>query len=159
MTPARKRSPEFSIDREARWHHRGTPIRREPLLRMLASMLRRDARGHFLATAEQRLPVEVADAPFLVTDLEIECAGASPRLVLVTELGARHVAGAQHPLVLRRDPVAAEWRLYQQLGEGLEALVHRHVFYRLAELAEAGPGGRLGVRSDGEFFVLDPDEP
>ena len=157
MADARRRPPEFSIDREARWHYRGTPIARVPLLHMLAAMLRRDARGHFLATAEQRLGVEVADAPFLANDLEVEGEGAARCLWLVTDLGARHAIGAQYPLRLRRDPVCDEWRLYQQLDAGLEALVHRHVFYRLAELAEPEPGGeRLGVFSGGAFFALEP---
>ena len=142
---------EFAIDDAGVWYYRGSPIRREPLVRLLAGMLRRDATGHFLHTPEQRLRVRVADAPFLVVDFEQEGA----RLLFVTNLGARYPLDRQHPLEVR---VVAErgTRLYQQIDNGLSARVERAVYYRLAELAVMHPAGsRYGVMSCGEFFPLE----
>jgi hypothetical protein len=52
-------------------------------------------------------------------------------------------------------------RPYVKLMGGMEALVARPVYYQLAELAVAGPGGAEspGVWSGGRFFPLTPSGP
>jgi hypothetical protein len=149
--------PEFSIDREGVWHHRGVPIRREALLWLFAGMLRRGRDGAWvLESAGQRVPVDVVDAPFVATEARVEQEAARQRIWLRTSTGREVPVDREHPLLLRPDPVRGETRLYHRISQGLEALVHRNVFYRLAELAEPEPRGeRLGIHSDGAFFPLE----
>src|SRR5260221_14274894 len=48
------------------WFYAGTPIGRLPLVKLFASVLRKDDDGkHYLVTPVEKIDVAVADAPFL----------------------------------------------------------------------------------------------
>lgn len=146
---------EFSIDAQGRWYHRGSIIEREGLLRLLSGMLRLDERGYALVTPEQVLRVQVADVPFVVTDFDLEGEGREATVLFRTSLGENVQLDAAHPLRLREGPDGL-LRPYIRLRDGMEAVVHRNVFYALAELArQEEPGGPLGIFSSGVFFPLE----
>jgi hypothetical protein len=149
---ARGGPPEFAIDAHGRWLHRGMPVRREAMVRLFAGMLRREGDDYVLVTPQQRLRVQVADAPFLVVDFERE----GDTLVLITNLGERYPLDEAHPLRLRPAADGGGVRAYQDLHDGISARIARAAWYRLAELAVAEPGGsRHGVCSAGRFFPLE----
>lgn len=150
------RPPEFHIDREGTWRYRGSVIGREAMVRLFAGMLRKRGEGYVLQTPEQVLQVRVDDAPFVIVDFECDADGGVPRVWMITSLGERLLLGREHPLWLRRDPGRGEVRAYVSMRDGIPALVHRNVFYRLAEMAETDPGSeKAGISSDGEFFALE----
>lgn len=153
-SPAR-RPADFAIDGEGAWLYRGSPIRREPLVRMLAGMLARAGDGFVLLTPDQTLRVDVADAPFLVTDCDLDEAAGERRIWFSSSLGERVPLDAEHPLVMRSSP-DGQLKAYVRLRDGLDAMLHRNVFYRLAELA-TGPelDGPAGLLSCGLFFPLE----
>lgn len=145
----------FHIDRDGVWRHRGSVIQRDAMVRLFASMLERRGERYVLVTPDQVLRVEVDDAPFVIVDME-ECTdSASPGIVLITNIGERFALGPDHPLYLRDDDARNETRAYQRIRDALPALIHRNVFYRLAELAHTNADGLMGVRSCGEFFPLE----
>lgn len=152
---ARGRPAEFAIDRLGVWSYRGSPIRREGLLRLLAGMLRRDERGYVLATPEQTLRVEVEDVPFVVTEVEVEGVGEDTRVQFLDGLGERAPLDSEHPLRLRSSPDGT-LRPYVLFRNGMEAVLHRNVFYRLADVAhQRDTGGPYGIFSNGLFFPLE----
>ncbi|TDJ25666.1 MAG: DUF1285 domain-containing protein, partial [Gammaproteobacteria bacterium] len=61
------------------------------------------------------------------------------------------IANAEHPIRVAEGP---EVRPYVEVRAGLEALINRPVYYRLAELAVETPDG-YGVWSGGVFFLLE----
>lgn len=149
---ARGGTPEFAIDFEGRWLHRGTPIRREAMVRLFAGMLRRERGAYVLVTPQQRVRVEVADAPFLIVDFERN----GDTFVFVTNLGERYALDETHPLRLQPAADGGGVRAYQELRDGISARIARAAFYRLAECAVTEPGGsRYGVYSAGRFFALE----
>lgn len=151
------RSPDFHIDRNGTWRYRGSVIEREAMLRLFAGMLCKRGEHHVLRTPEQEVRVRVDDAPFLITDMELsaDCAGLR-RVWMITDLGDRFLLCREHPLFLREDPERGEVRAYQRVRCGMTALVHRNVFYRMAEMAEVDTeSGKTGVCSDGVFFALE----
>ncbi len=141
------------IDRDGTWRHRGEPIRRLELVRLLASVLHRDsAGGYWLITPVERGRVEVADVPFLAVELAREGDGRDQLLRLRTNLDEWVTVDCGHPLRVAPGPVP-----YVTVRDRLEARLVNAVYYELAELAEPGPdGGRLGVWSAGRFFPLEP---
>lgn len=144
------------IDRDGRWLYHGTPIERDAMVRLFAGLLRREGEDYVLDAPEQILRIEVDDAPFVVIDMEVEGQGGERRLWMTTNLGERFPVGAEHPLFLRSDPHSGETRLYLSARAGMPALVHRNVFYRLAEEVETdAASGRRGVHSSGMFFALE----
>lgn len=150
------RPPDFHIDRHGIWRYRGSVIEREAMVRLFAGMLHKRGEHYVLETPEQSLRVRVDDAPFLITDMECSAQDGVSHIWMITNLGERFLLGHQHPLFLREDPERGEVRAYQRVRDGMPALVHRNVFYRLAELAGIdGESGKAGVRSDGIFFALE----
>ena len=149
-------SPDFHIDRQGAWRYRGSVIEREAMVRLFAGMLQRRGEQSVLQTPEQVLRVPVDDAPFVITDMECSAQDGVPRIWMITNLGERFLLGSEHPLFLREDPARGEVRAYQRVRDGMPALVHRNVFYRMAGMAGIDEeSGKAGVRSDGIFFALE----
>ena len=129
------------------WLHEGRPIARAELVRLFASILRREADGSFvLVTPGEKLAIAVDDAPFVAVEVASEGAGETRRLAFRLNTGEVVVAGAAHPLTLR------DARPYLGVRRGLEARVERAVFYELVEMALAD--GADGIWSEGSYFAL-----
>jgi len=68
----------FRIDRDGGWRHEGHEVTHAGVLRNLYANLRVDAAGHYLQVGPARIPVEVDDAPFVVTRVEGPDASRDP---------------------------------------------------------------------------------
>jgi hypothetical protein len=146
----------FSIGADGTWSHDGRPVARPEMVRLFARALTRDAQGRYwLVRPGEKIPVTVADAPFLAVEMRLQGSGQGGRIDLRTNMGDWVPLGADHPLRMRT--TAQGPRPYMALAGGLEALVARPVYYELAALAMPGPAGRLGLWSAGQFFALEPE--
>lgn len=151
---------DFSIRiaRDGTWFYHDSPIRRLALVKLFASVLRREADGEYwLVTPAERGRIEVEDAPFVAVELEAEGQGRDQNLTFRTNLDDKVVAGESHPLRVATDPATGEPRPYVLVKPGLEALLLRPVFYHLIEQGhEATIDGapQFGVWSNGKFFPL-----
>ena len=61
----------------------------------------------------------------------------------------------KHPLQLRAAAQSPDLRPYIEVRDGLLAKLSRPVYYQLADYAEVGPDGRLGIWSHDHFFALE----
>ena len=142
------------IAADGSWHHEGSPITRESLVRLFASILRRVEDGHYyLVTPAEKWRLEVELHTLLVTDVE---AVVDPVRALQVTLntGKKLQVGAQHPLALEPTLDIP----YIELEHGLTALFSRTAWYRLVELAELRDG--LQVVCSGDYcFRLSADNP
>jgi hypothetical protein len=87
------------IARDGTWFYRGSPIARLPLVKLFASVLRREADGHYwLVTPAERGKIEVEDVPFLAVALTVEGEGRDQQLIFRTNLDDIVTAGADNPL-------------------------------------------------------------
>jgi hypothetical protein len=135
------------IDREGRWWHDGRRIEREALVRLFASVLRREGDGrHVLVTPAEKLDIDVELAALRVTAMAREGDGEQARIALQLNDGGAVLLGAENRLRLRDGlPIV-------RVHQGLEASFERPVYYELAELAlRHDPPG---VWSGGNFFPL-----
>ena len=141
------------IARDGSWHHEGRPIGRPAMVRLFASILRREPDGGFvLVTPVEKLAIEVEDAPFVAVELKSEGEGRARSLAFRLNTGDVVVAGPDHPLRFENGPDGPH--PYLRVRGGLEALIARPVYYELAELALAG-GDPPGLWSGGAFFAMD----
>jgi uncharacterized protein len=155
------RETGLRIARDGAWWYQGSPIRRIELVKLFASVLRREADGsYWLVTPAERGRIAVEDAPFVAVELARAGQGQAQELRLRTNLDAWVTIGPPHPLRLRRPPGVADDSgpaPYVEVRGGLEARVARAVFYELVDLAEERLiAGRpqIGVWSQGHFFAL-----
>ena len=154
--PLHKWQPELSGDidieirADGRWFHEGTEIRRPELVRLFASILRREADGHYyLVTPVEKWRIRVLDQPLLIVDAE----QAEGRIAMKTNTDDWLVLGPEHRLRVTTDSATGEPDPTVGLAHGLRAKLSRPVFYRLVEGAEERDG-QLWIRSDGEAFSL-----
>lgn len=157
-TPAELWNPPYcgdiglAIARDGTWSYRGSPIPRLPLVKLFASILRREEDGrHFLVTPVEKVDVTVADAPFIAVDMTVQGSGIAQTIVLRTNLDDIVTVGDTHPL---RFDLASDGAMkpYVRVRGRLDALLTRSLTYDLAELMVAGPDGRLGIWSGDAFF-------
>lgn len=154
--PERRGTIDIHIKRDGRWFHDGGEIKRIGLVKVLASVMRRDEDGFVLVTPAERLLITVDDAPFIAGGMEVQNAGTPEQeLMFTTNIGELVVASAKHPIAVTyenpRDP--EEPRPYVEVRKGLHALIARSVFYRLVELGRE-QDGRFVVTSAGVDFEL-----
>ncbi|MEH3105721.1 MAG: DUF1285 domain-containing protein [Sphingomonas fennica] len=133
------------------WLHDGVPIARPAMVRLFATLLRREADGgHVLVTPAEKLSIAVDDAPFVAVELASEGEGRARRLAFRLNTGDLAAAGPGHGLRWRGDVP------YLAVRAGLEARIARPVFYELADRALAEGGDPPGLWSDGLFLPLVP---
>lgn len=153
---------EMRIARDGTWYHQGSPIRRKPLVKLFAGVLRRDEAGdYWLVTPVERGRIEVEDAPFIAVELTVEGQGADQAITFRTNVDDLVVADKAHPIRIVHDSATGEPTPYILVRDRLEARLARSVYYHLADLCvERQIGGRsvLGVWSGGTFFVLESEE-
>jgi len=148
---------DIRIAGDGTWYHEGRPFRRDALVRLFASVLRREEDGqYYLLTPAEKMRIRVDDAPFVAVQLEA-LTEPQPSLLFTTNLGEQVVADAAHPIRVDFDPDSGEPRPYIHFRDNLDALISRSVYLELAELGEPfqqDGGTHLGVTSQGVRFDL-----
>lgn len=163
IPPVEKWHPEHCDDMDlliradGRWLHEGTPIARPRLIRLLSTVLRREASGDYcLVSPVERWRIRVEDRPFLIVDAECEGQGDDATWWLTTNVGDRLALGETHRLALSATP-EGESIPEVDVRFGLGARLNRNVYYRLIEGAEQYEGSdqvELGLMSQGTWQPL-----
>jgi hypothetical protein len=149
---------DIRIDAAGDWYHLGGRIGREALVRLFASILRREPDGRFvLVTPVEKLVIKVDDAPFTAVEMAGEGAGPNQVLDFRTNVGDIVRLDKDHPLRFDVDADHHGLKPYIRVRGGLEAQVTRALMYDLVELAEEHYGV-AGLWSGGAFFPLPRDD-
>ena len=167
--PIEKWHPELSgdmdlrISREGSWIFKGNPIKREAIVRLFATILRREKDGHYyLVTPVEKWRISVEDAPLLAHGLEVMGEDKSQVITLTLNTGETVIVGDTHPLHMGHYPNSDEPRPVVDVLHGVEARLTTAAYYDLAalavesadEAANDAKNGCLGVWSNGVFFKL-----
>src|SRR5690606_14659840 len=94
---------DLRIAADGSWHYLGTPIGRPAMVRLFASVLKREGDRYFLVTPVEKVGIKVDDAPFLAVAMEPEGAGAERALVFRTNVDDIVRCDADHPLRFERE--------------------------------------------------------
>ncbi|MES0880768.1 DUF1285 domain-containing protein [Roseibium sp. SCP14] len=152
---------DIRIARDGTWYYLGSPINREALVKLFASVLRKDEDGrHYLVTPVEKVGITVDDAPLLAVEMAIAGEGGSQVLTVRTNLGDLVAVGDEHPLRFEKEPVSDGLKPYVLVRGRLEARFTRALTYQLAEMLEeldGANGPELGVWSGGRYFSIDPE--
>ena len=150
---------DMRIAADGTWFYQGTPIGRPALVKLFASILKREGEKYFLVTPVEKCGIVVEDAPFMAVELQVADDGARRQLCFRTNVDDWVVCGAGHPLRFEQDAATSGLKPYIHVRSDLWAKVTRAVFYDLADLGEAREiaGTRMfGVTSAGEFYAMAP---
>ncbi len=144
---------DIRIARDGTWFYLGTPIGRPPLVKLFASILKKEDDKYFLVTPVEKVGITVDDAPFVAVDFN----QVDGNLVFETGVGDFATAGPDHPIRVVRDDETGEPSPYVLIRANLEALIDRKSFYRLVDLGVTETLDSVdwfGVRSGGQFFPI-----
>lgn len=150
---------DMRISTDGTWHYLGTPIGRPALVRLFASVLKREDDRYFLVTPVEKVGITVEDAPFLAVEMRQEESPDRPVLLFRTNVDDWVTCGLDHALRFEPEPRSGGLKPYLHVRRGLWAKVTRALFYDLVALGEEREiGGRrmFGVASGQEFFVMAP---
>ncbi len=151
----------LKICADGTWVYRDSPIRREGLIKLFASVLSKDVDGRtYLVTPAEKVDVEVEDAPFLAVEMEVHGSGTGQELIFRTNVDDIVRCGPEHPLRFSVQERSGGLKPYLHVRGRLEALVTRALCYDLVALTvEVKRGGQpvLGLWSGGTFITLHAD--
>lgn len=147
----------IKILKNGTWLYQGSPITRHNMVKLFASVLKKDATGgYWLITPYEKGRIEVEDTPFMAVEVKVEGTGQEQQLHFRTNVDEWVVAGADHPLRVNFDAATGEPSPYIMARDGLEARLARPVYYELAAIAveDEKEKGQYGVWSAGRFFPV-----
>ncbi len=169
--PVERWNPPFCGDIDMRiaadgtWFYQKTPIGRPALVKLFASILKREGEKYFLVTPVEKVGITVEDVPFLAVELAL----IEPEQRLLRDDLANHVlrfrtnvddwvdAGSGHALRFEMQAANGGLKPYLHVRRELWAKVTRALFYDLVELGEErviDGKAMFGVASGGEFFAM-----
>ncbi len=148
---------DMRIAADGTWFYLKTPIGRPGLVKLFASVLKREGEKYFLVTPVEKVGLAVDDAPFLAVELKAEQGARGPVLNFRTNVDDWVAAGPEHALRFVSEQGTGGLKPYLYVRRDLWAKVTRALFYDLVEIGEERDvdGKRMfGVASNGEFFAM-----
>jgi len=151
---------DMIIKGDGSWWHEGTRVTRLPLVKLFASILRKDDDGKtYLVTPVEKIEITVERAHFVAVRVDIEGEGEGQRVFFMTNLEDVVEAGPDNPIRVETNKETMEPSPFVTVRGRLEAALARPVFYELVNQAvtrETETGEELGVWAGGAFFPLGP---
>ncbi|WP_100252210.1 DUF1285 domain-containing protein [Methylobacterium sp. UNC300MFChir4.1] len=150
---------DIRIAADGTWFHNGSPIRRDKLVKLFATILRREPDGRtVLVTPVESVGITVDDAAFVAVEMAVDGSGADRRVSFRTNVDDLVSVDAEHALRFEEAPDGA-LKPYLHVRRGLWALVTRALTYDLVDLAEERlVDGKpwLGLWAGGAFHTIAP---
>jgi hypothetical protein len=121
---------DIVIKADGSWFYNGTIFKRMRLVKLLASVLKKEDNEYFLVTPVEKIKITVEDAPLVLTKWEWLDV-AETQMAVCTHLDDEFVLNSEHPLRLDE-----QGNMFVTVRRNLEAKVHRNVYYQWVELAK-----------------------
>jgi len=161
--PVERWNPPFCGDIDMRiaadgtWFYQKTPIGRPALVKLFASVLKREGDKYVLVTPVEKVGLIVEEVPFLAVELRVEHEARGQVLNFRTNVDDWVAAGPGHALRFEPQPTNGGLKPYLHVRRELWAKVTRALFYDLVEFGEERTidgKAMFGVVSGGEFFAM-----
>ena len=148
---------DMRIGTDGTWFYQKTPIGRPALVKLFASVLKREGEKYFLVTPVEKVGIVVDDAPFIAVEMNTSGGNNGRVLQFRTNVDDWIPAGPDHALRFEPQPKTGGLKPYLHVRRDLWAKVTRALFYDLVALGEeCDVNGKMmfGVFSQGEFFAM-----
>ncbi|MGB1199531.1 MAG: DUF1285 domain-containing protein [Thalassotalea sp.] len=120
---------DLVIKADGNWFYNGTIFKRIALVKLFASVLKREGDDYFLVTPVEKVKITVEDAPFLLT--QWHWLDDKKTLSATTNLDDNFIINAEHPISMN-----SNGELYITVRRNLTAKVHRNVYYQWVDIAQ-----------------------
>jgi hypothetical protein len=149
---------DLRITADGRWLYQGSPITRPAMVRLFASVLKREGSRTLLVTPVEKLEITVEDAPFQAVEMAVDEGPVGRSLSFRTDMDEVVTVGEAHAL-----------RFVAEAHGGLKPYVHvrRDLWARLtrplafdllglAETRQVEGVEQVGIHAGGRFWLVDP---
>lgn len=120
---------DIQIKPDGRWFHDGSEMKRINLVKLFASVIKKEQEEYFLVTPVEKVKIIVDDAPFVLTQWQWQD-DTKQAMVVSTNLDDEFILDKHHPLIINQ-----RGDLYIIVRRNLVAKVHRNVYYQWVDLA------------------------
>ena len=127
---------DMRIATDGTWFYLKTPIGRPALVKLFASVLKREGDRYFLVTPVEKVGITVDDAPFLAVEMKVEDGAHGRVLHFRTNVDDWVACGRDHALRFEPESGTGGLKPYLHVRRDLWAKVTRALFYDLVELGE-----------------------
>jgi len=149
---------DLRIARDGCWYHEGSLIQRKAMVELFSSILKRESDGEFyLVTPVEKVRIQVEDCPFVALGADIKGQGGNRQISFITNTKESFIADSNHKISVTEAPDTGQPHPIVHVRNGLDALIHRNVYYQLVAAAEYRDQGNTqiaGISSAGIFFEL-----
>jgi hypothetical protein len=152
--PPKSGDMDMVIDREGRWIHEGGEIKRERLVKLFSTILKREGDDYFLVTPVEKWKIMVDFAPFYIVAATINNRDSQQAISLSTSTGESLVLSADNPLWVDYPQGSDQPVPFVTVRNNLPGLISRSVFYQLVEWGQPAKDGGLYIDSMGQRFLL-----
>ncbi len=152
---------DMRIAADGTWYYLKTPIGRPALVKLFASVLKREGDRYFLVTPVEKVGITVEDAPFLAVEMRVEDRPEGKVMHFRTNVEDWVECDAEHALRFVTEPDTGGLKPYLHVRRDLWAKLSRPLFYDLVALGEERDieGRRMfGIASKDSFFAMAPAE-
>lgn len=142
---------DLQIKADGQWFYNGTVFKRISLVKLFASVLKKEAEAYFLVTPVEKVKINVEEVPFIITQWSWQD-DKHTIMKLITNLDDTFLLSKEHPL-----QISEQGDLYVTVRRNLVAKVHRNVYYQWVNFAKEvtiKKGTALAIESSGEQFLL-----
>ena len=150
---------DMRIAADGTWYYLGTPIGRPALVKLFASVLKREGDKYFLVTPVEKVGIMVEEVPFLAVEMSVERHGRGNVLQFRTNVDDLVACGRGNALRFAPEAKTGGVKPYLHVRHDLWAKLTRPVFYQLVDLGEERDvdGTRMfGAASADDFFAIAP---
>lgn len=142
---------DLIIKANGQWFYNGTVFKRMSLVKLFASVLKKEGDDYFLVTPVEKIKITVEEAPFVLTQWQWKDE-AQQCMIVATNLDDEFVLGKDHVMHIDDND-----NLFVTVRRNLVAKVHRNVYYQWVELAQeeqGKQGNELAFYSNGQRYCL-----
>ncbi len=148
---------DIHIDKDGKWFHKDSPIKRIEIVKLFSSVLYRDDIGkYWLETPAEKGTITVEDVPFIIIDFKVKTSNKKNSIFFTDNLDRQYKLSKKFPIVFKLKKNYSNQKIpYLFLGKGLFAKISRSVFYELVKISNRDEfKNKIGIWSDGIFFEL-----
>lgn len=148
LPPVESWSPELSgdmdmiIKKDGSWVHEGDVIKRDKLVKVFSTILRKEGADYYLLTPVEKWRIKVEDMPFVIALADIRQVNGHQVVTLISNLGDQVELGCKSFVL---DGGAAP---YIEIRHGLNARLSRNVYYQLADISVENKAGLYCIKSN-----------
>lgn len=146
---------DIEIKANGDWFHNGGLIKRKPLVKLFASILRKEPdNNYYLVTPVEKWRIQVEDTPLVIISMDVLHSNtSSQKIFFTTNVDEKFLLSKDYPLTVLTDSETGQPHLSVMLDNNLTAKINRNVYYELADKAVLVENV-FSVMSDGINFEL-----